>query len=380
MQCPRHEVADIIRQFGKEFIHTHHPNTWQQRTLNALEKCRTSALGGHKEQCDCCGRIRISYNSCGNRHCPKCQAARQAFWVEDCMTTILPVKHFHIVFTVPQELNVICMLDSRWFYNHFFAAVWDTLRRFGYSHFGVETGAMCILHSWGQNLSLHPHIHCLVPAVGLTLAGNTRYIGKKGKYLYPVLMLSPTFRKAFMNGIERYLKKNMLLIKYQHLLDKVSAKQWVVFCEPSFTKPGHVIGYLGQYTHRVAISNHRILRIDDQNVTFMHKDYRQQGNRRPVTLTGVEFLRRFCQHILPRGFVKIRYYGIYSSRFKTLSKDNENKIVIIPGETHRERLLRLSGFDSSLCPFCKTGRMVFIEIIPRVRSPSAVYMHKTIKA
>jgi hypothetical protein len=371
MQRPKHEVADIIRQFGGQFIEKHLPNSFQVRILDAITKCRSASLGGHKDRCDCCGKERISYNSCRNRHCPKCQGAKQAFWVEDRINNALKVKHYHIVFTLPEDLNTIGLLDSKWFYNKLFEIVWDTLQTFGYSHFGVESGAICVLHTWGQNLSLHPHIHCIVPAAGLTLAGNLKPIGKKGKYLYPVRMLSVFFRGKFMEGIKNRLKHCKLLTQYQDLLNNAWAKPWVVFCEPSFGSPAHVVGYLGQYTNRVAISNHRILSIEDDGVTFNHKDYREKGRQKPVKLSGEEFLRRFCLHILPYRFVKIRYFGIYSSRFTTLVKASSKKLVVKPEESNMERLLRLTGFDIFQCPYCKTGRMVVIEIIPRIRSPTS---------
>ena len=184
MNRSSYEIADVIRQFGAQFTAEYQPNSYQQRVLNALSICRTSELGGHKQVCDCCSKQQISYNSCRNRHCPKCQGSKQAFWVEDLLETTLEVKHYHIVFTVPHELNTVCLLDSEWFYNRLFSAVWETLRQLGYTRFGVEPGAVCVLHTWGQNLSLHPHIHCIVPAVGETLAGNLKHIGSSGKFLF----------------------------------------------------------------------------------------------------------------------------------------------------------------------------------------------------
>jgi hypothetical protein len=188
---------------------------------------------------------RFSYNSCRNRHCPKCQSSRQAFWVEDLLEATLAVKHYHIVFTVPNELNTICLIDSKWFYGTLFSCVWDTLRQFGYTHFGVETGAVCVLHTWGQNLSLHPHVHCIVAAAGETLSGNMKHIGSTGKYLYPVSQLSTVFRGKVMECIKSHLKKLALLTQYQGLVDTAWKKPWVVFCEPSLAKPEHVVKYLG---------------------------------------------------------------------------------------------------------------------------------------
>ncbi|MCK4664868.1 MAG: IS91 family transposase [Bacteroidales bacterium] len=369
MSKPKFEVAQIIKQFGDDFVRKHNPNTWTLRTLNALRICRTAAFGGHKEQCDSCGKVRISYNSCRNRHCPKCQSSKQAFWVEDVSQRIIDTKYFHLVFTVPEELNSICLLDSKKFYSTLFSSVCQTLRTFGYTHYGVETGAIAILHTWGQNLSLHPHIHCLVPAAGITLAGNMRKISKKGKYLYPVIKLSVDFRSTMMKQLKKQLANSNQLLQYQSLIDKAWAKKWVVFSEPSFADADRVIKYLGQYTHRVAISNHRLQNIDNKIVSFFYKDYKDNSKRKLTAISGVEFLRRFCMHILPKGFVKIRYYGILSNRFgKQVAMYRIPKLN--PGkESVQQRLQRLTGFDVYKCPYCKKGRMHSIEELPRIRSP-----------
>ncbi len=263
------------------------------------------------------------------------------------MKTTLPVKHYHIVFTLPHELNEVCLLNSAAYYNMLFTSVWDTLRSFGYAYFGTETGAVCVLHTWGQNLSLHPHMHCIVPAAGISLAGNWKYIGHKGKYLFPVPKLSVDFRSHFMKALKASLKKQALLAQFQWLLDSAWNKPWVVHCEPSMAKTDHVVRYLGQYTHRVAISNSRILDIRNNQVTFLHKDYTDKAHQKPVTLDGVEFLRRFCMHILPLRFVKIRRFGVYSSVYKTMAQKAKPKAEIklaIKESTH-ERLFRITGFD-----------------------------------
>ena len=370
MSRPEHEVADIIRRFGEDFISIHHPNRHHLRVLRALSMCRTAALGGHKYRCDHCGREHISYNSCRNRHCPKCQITRQAFWVEERLKNAYPVKHYHLVFTVPEALNEICLTDSKWFYNHMFVTVWDVLRSFGYSHFASESGAICILHTWGQNLSLHPHIHCIVPALGYTLKGNMKHIGKTGKYLYPVTQLSLKFRGKFMAGVKKQLAWQNLLTDYHEQVKGAWNKQWVVYCEPSLGKPEHVVGYLGQYTHRVAITNHRIIEVGEHEVLFSLKDYSDQGKQKTTRLTGEEFLRRFCLHILPRAFVKIRHYGIYSSRFRSTILKDKNKMIIKPLETNVERINRLTGIDICRCPRCKKGVLVYVNVVPRSRSPT----------
>jgi len=370
MKHSGYQVAQIIEQFGDDFVKEHHPNTWITRTLNALKICRTAALGGHKEKCDHCGKIRISYDSCRNRHCPKCQGSKQAFWIEDVSRRIIDTKYFHVVFTVPDQLNVICLLDSRKFYSILFQSVWQSLRTFGYTHYGVESGALTILHTWGQNLSLHPHIHCLVPAAGIDFNGNMKKISKKGKYLYPVKKLSIEFRSNMMKRLKKQLRENNQLSKYQSLIDKAWAKDWVVYSEPSFADADRVIKYLGQYTHRVAISNHRIQHIDQKYVSFFYKDYADGEKRKITKLTGIEFLRRFCMHILPKGFVKVRYYGVLSNRYNKQTAIYRKPVVHAEeNETSQQRILRLTGFDVYQCPFCKKGQMKTIEIIPKIRSP-----------
>jgi hypothetical protein len=372
MSRPEHEVADIIRFFGSQFIQKHQPNSYQLRVLRALSSCRTSALGGHIHRCDKCGFENISYNSCRNRHCPKCQGIKQAFWVEDRIRSAYPVKHYHIVFTMPEVLNQIIMLDSKGFYNLMFASVWDVLYSFGYSHFAAEGGAICILHTWGQNISLHPHIHCIIPSLGHTLRGNLKLIGKSGKYLYPVVQLSLKFRGRFLTGVKEHLSARNILQEYLPQIRQAWNKPWVVYCEPSLGKAENVVGYLGQYTHRVAITNHRIVSVDDEHVGFTLKDYSDDGRQKTTILTGEEFLRRFCLHILPSGFVKIRYYGIYSSRFRSTLLKGRIIVTLQPDETVIERITRLIGLDISACPRCKKGKLVFAGIIPRSRSPTLV--------
>jgi hypothetical protein len=363
-------LAQIIGRFAPQYIEKYHPNSFVVRTLDALQKCRTPALGGHVERCGCCGRERTSYNSCRNRHCPKCQAAKQAFWVEDRMRDALPVKYFHVVFTVPHELNGLCMAGSAWFYNALFECVWHTLQGFGYSHYGVESGAICVLHTWGQNLSLHPHVHCLVPAAGLTLKGNLKRITKEGKYLYPVKMLSPVFRGKMLGKLKLHLAQLGQLHEHQPLLDQLWRKPWVVHCEPPFGSPEHIVKYLSQYTHRVAISNRRIGHIDKDGITFQIKDYADKSKQKTTHLTGLEFLHRFSLHILPRGFVRIRYFGILSSKTKKAFLPEQAKTAkAIVKESPQDRLKRLTQFDVYQCPYCKNGRMQVVEILPKVRSP-----------
>lgn len=377
MQDEGNGLAQIIGRFAPQYIDTYQPNSFTIRTLDALQKCRTQALGGHIERCDCCGHERTSYNSCRNRHCPKCQAAKQAFWAEDRMKEALPVKYFHVIFTVPHELNPLCMNDSAWFYNALFECVWHTLQGFGYSHYGIESGAICILHTWGQSLSLHPHIHCMVPAIGLTLKGNLKRITREGKYLYPGAMLSPTFRGKLLGKIKRHMIRLKQLSQYQALLDQLWGIQWVIDCEPSFGSPEHIVKYLSQYTHRIAITNQRIQHIDKEGVTFQMKDYRDRGKQKTTHLAGVEFLRRFSLHILPRGFVRIRYFGILSSKIKReLHPEKLKPVKVTVKETPQDCLKRLTQFDLYQCPCCKNGRMQVVQVLPKIRSPvNVLYPH-----
>lgn len=372
-----YELADVVRKFGNQFMKQENLSPRQVKALNNIIACRTASMGGHEDACDSCGEIRYSYNSCGDRHCPKCQLTKQALWVEELISATLPVKHYHIIFTVPHQLNEICLWNDRLYYKVLFSAVWRTLHSFGYTHFGVETGAVAILHSWGQNLSLHPHIHCLVPAAGYSLKGEWKNIGANKKYLYPVYQLSSTFKGKFLDSIKRQLRKQNMVDAFEKQLDQAAAKNWVVYSEASMTGAEHVMHYLGQYTHRVAISNQRIRNISDTHVTFIAKDYRDRAKQKPVSLNGVEFLRRFCMHVMPERFVRIRRFGIYNhTTIRNLElqfvpeQEKVARAINKKAETKRERIKRLTGFDVCKCPSCKKGTMVRIREIPRIRSPA----------
>ena len=375
----RFELADAVNLFQSGLLTKTTLTTLQLKVLNKIALCRTAVLGGHEEKCDNCGTVRYSYNSCGDRHCPKCQAAKQAFWIDDLIKSTLPVKHFHIVFTVPHELNAVCLHNQRMYYDLLFAAVSQTLRSFGYTHYGVESGAVCVLHTWGQNLSLHPHIHCIVPAAGYTLDGQWKNIGHSGQYLYPVHQLSEAFKGRFLDSLKRSLRKQNELVLFNAAVQQAYKTKWVVHCEPSLAGADHVVKYLGQYTHRIAITNQRILNIEGDKVTFIAKDYRDNAVKKTVTLDGIEFLRRFTMHILPRQFVKIRRFGIYNHttkrnlalKFVPEEKPDIDDIIKRkqPPETNLQRLERLTGINPCICPVCKKGKMILIKILPRIRSP-----------
>jgi len=372
------ELADVVRRFGKQLINQENLSPQQIKALFNIVQCRTASLGGHEEICDHCHEIHYSYNSCGDRHCPKCQSTKQAIWVEELTKTTLAVKHYHIIFTVPHCLNKICLWNNSMYYNLLFKAVWKTLHSFGYTHYGVESGAIAVLHTWGQNLSLHPHIHCIVPAVGYSIKGQWKYLDKYKNYLYPVHQLSNTFKGKFLDSLKRELIKLNVLNGFNTNIQKALNTKWVVHCEPSLASADHVIGYLGQYIHRVAITNQRIRNITDTHVTFIAKDYRDKAQNKPVNLEGVEFLKRFCLHVLPKRFVKIRRYGIYNAttiRNLDLNFASEQKPDIEQlqkpreKETTLDKIKRLTGIDIGLCPYCKKGKMHKVREIPRIRSP-----------
>ena len=379
----RFELAHAVGLFGTGLVAKTKLTPLQTRVLGKIVSCRTATLGGHEDVCETCGVVRYSYNSCGDRHCPKCQAAKQVFWIDDLVQNTLPVKHYHIVFTAPHQLNAICLHNHRMYYDLLFAAVWNTLRSFGYSHFGTETGAVAVLHTWGQNLSLHPHVHCIVPAAGYSLDGKWKNIGHSWNYLYSVHQLSEAFKAKFLDSLKRALRKQNELTIFNDAVGQAYNTKWVVHCQPSLAGAEHVVKYLGQYTHRVAITNQRILNIADEKVTFIAKDYRDRAVKKPVTLDGIEFLRRFTLHILPPRFVKIRRYGIYNHTTKrnldlqfTVEKKSGIDAVIkqkkLP-ETNVERFARLTGVNPCICPVCKTGRMVTIRELPRIRSPACTF-------
>jgi hypothetical protein len=373
------ELADAVSFFATGLLTNVKLTPLQLKVLEKIASCRTALLGGHEEVCSNCGTVRYSYNSCGDRHCPKCQAAKQAFWIEDLAHRTLPVKHYHLVFTVPHHLNAVCLHNQRMYYNLLFSSAWNTLRTFGYTRYGVESGTVAVLHTWGQNLSLHPHLHCIVPAAGYTLDDKWKTIGHPGNYLYPVRQLSESFKNRFLDSLKRVLRKQNELLLFNDKIQQAYKTKWVVNCEPSLAGAEHVIKYLGQYTHRVAITNQRILNIADGKVTFTVKDYRDRAIKKPVTLEGVEFLRRFTLHILPTRFVKIRYYGVYNHTTKRnldlqfVPEQNPDINTLVKRkqapETAMERFERLTGISPCQCPVCKTGRMVVIRELPRIRSP-----------
>jgi hypothetical protein len=321
----------------------------QQKALRAIMHCRTAALGGHVDACDSCGSLRISYNSCRNRHCPKCQGHRREEWIRQRQSELLPCPYFHVVFTLPQEINPLALRYTTLVYKSLFEAAWDTLRQFA-SRLGVQPGMVAVLHTWGQNLSLHPHLHCIVPGGGIRGDGLWQRLSHNGKYLFPVRALSKVFRAKYVQCLRTHG------VADKPLLESLFKKDWVVYAKRPFGGPGQVIEYLGRYTHKVAISNHRILDVSEDGVGFAYKDYRKGGQKRQMRLSPTEFVRRFAQHILPRRFVRIRHYGILSSSWK------RGRLQGLQQQLFRSR--KPPDAPPPLlhrrCPCCKEGRLVTI--------------------
>ena len=327
-QRPTLELADIIRRHGPAYrarggVPAHH-----LRTLSAIERCRTAKLGGHMNVCTDCGSTKISYNSCRNRHCPKCGGLARELWINDRRRELLPVRYQHLVFTLPHELNEWCRYNTRLCYDLLFRTAWRTLKKFGRDPrwLGADVGATMVLHTWGQNLSLHPHVHFIVPSGGLDSDKWVRpkRSGKSG-FLFPVKAMSKFFRGRFLTALVEAWHEGKLVRPPQLTLPggdlkgwcrPLWKKPWVVYAKAPFKGPDTVVEYLGRYTHKVAISNHRLVKLDGSGVVFRYKDYRSGGGKKTMCLRGVEFLRRFCQHILPPGFVRMRHYGILSNARK----------------------------------------------------------------
>jgi hypothetical protein len=358
---PAWEVADVLNKVGNR-IEDLSLNTWQLRTLSALKKCRTSALGGHIDACDACGIISISYNSCRNRHCPKCQGKNRDDWIQARETELLPVPYFHLVFTLPDCINSLAIHDPKLVYATLFEAVWETLFAFGKNK-GVKMGMIAILHTWGQNLSLHPHLHCIVPGGGIDYDGNWQNIRADGKFLFPVKALSKVFRAKYCEKI-----KIKDLEQYQKIRTKLWDKQWVVFAKRPFGSPKSVVEYLGRYTHKIAISNHRIKQIDHKTVSFDYKDYKQNGFKKQMTLSHEEFIRRFTLHILPKRFVKIRHFGFLSSTWK------RQKLKLLQGKLMVKTVeKKQKATPIRKCSCCKIGILHTLAIFDK-RGPPAWYL------
>ncbi len=328
MKRPDLEVADIVRTHGSHFLDKYRSSiSYQQlKVFRAIRNCRTAALGYHRDACPNCGHEATSYNSCRNRHCPKCQACARQRWLAARERELLPTRYFHVVFSVPHELNVLALTNARVFYDLLFRASSEAAIELAADpkHLGAEIGMIAILHTWGQNLLLHPHIHCLIPAGGLS-SEKGQWVSPRYPFFLPVKVLGRVFRGKFLDGLKRLYRRHKLRCagpasllseprQFAAFLRSLHRNEWVVYAKPAFGGPTQVLRYLGRYTHRVAISNHRLLAFNGERVTFRWKDYAHGGKQRTMNLDAVEFLRRFFLHVLPRAFVRIRYFGFLANR------------------------------------------------------------------
>ncbi|PLW99766.1 MAG: IS91 family transposase, partial [Marinilabiliales bacterium] len=347
---PRFEVAHILQKHHHQ-IPKLTANSWQARTLYAIAACRTSVLGGHVDKCSSksCSHVHISYNSCRNRHCPKCQGNKRDLWIQAREEELLNVPYYHIVFTLPDQLNKVALYKPDLVYNLLFKTAWSVIRDFAdnRSFLGAQTGMIAVLHTWGQNLSLHPHLHCIVPGGGITSARKWKNARGKGKYLFPVKVLSKVFRARYIAALRKEISVS------QEMAKALFANPWVVYCKQPFAAPQHVIRYLGRYTHKVAISNHRIIDIAGDNVIFSAKDYRHGNRKITIRMNPQEFVRRFALHILPKGFVRMRHYGILCSSKKGDIIPELQKILGKP-EVH----LSPVEIAHRICPVCRKGTMM----------------------
>jgi hypothetical protein len=388
------EVADIFRQFGPAY-RSEHKLSWQQhKAINAIVACRTAALGGYIDQCDHCGYERTCYCSCRNRHCPKCQALARERWLLARKQDLLPIRYFHVVLTMPDSLNPLALQNQKVVYGILFKAGSETLLELGRDrkHLGAEIGIIALLHTWGQNLMDHPHLHCIVTGGGLAQDSSKWIYPKKtqkgNEFFVHVNVISELFKKKFIYYLREAYDAGQLKFvgkisylqskaQFNRFKDELYNKKWVTYCKETFGNPEHVINYLGGYTHRVAISNSRIVQFEDGKVTFKWKDYNDHDKQKLMTVDACEFIRRFLLHILPKGFFKIRYYGILSNRHHktTLAKCKEILKVIEDSQDCKtihwlDLFFDLTGIDLRICPVCQQGRMRSKAIIkPLSHSP-----------
>jgi len=363
-----HELATVINNFLPSFNAGRKLPAHKLRVLNALQKCRTEYMGGHIEACQDCGSVRVAHNSCRNRHCPKCGGIDKEKWILNREQDLIPAKYFHVVFTVPDKLNSLFLNNQQIMYNLLFWATWDVLKEFGQDRnwIGGKIGATSILHTSGQNLHYHPHLHFIVPGGALLPNGGWKHSRSNGKYLFNVKQLSDVFRARFVEQLR-------ILIKGDHVKGEEPGglfdKDWVVYAKKAFGGPKQVINYLGRYTHRTAISNDRILEVDKETVTFKWNDYKNNYAKQITTIPGGEFLRLFCMHILPPGFTRIRHYGFLSSASKKKSLGSIRaslKAQPLPGAQQKpllEVIFEKMGIRPGVCRCCG-GEMAIIEIIP----------------
>ena len=374
------ELADIFRAHGESYRRDQPLPVSHLKVMQAVERCRTAALGGHLEQCDSCGYERPAYNSCRNRHCPKCQSLARVKWLDKQKSETLPVGYFHLVFTLPHELKGLILTNKKILLSHLFKAVGETLVDFGHTRLGGQIGFITVLHTWDQTLLDHFHLHCLVPAGALSF-DQKRWTSARKNFLFPVKALSIVFRGKFLDLLKEAFNRNKLLLVGQSaslafnlLINALRNKPWIVYAKKPFGSPVHVLDYLGRYTHRVALSNDRILSARNGAVTFSYRDRKNQDRKETMTLDAHEFIRRFLLHVIPKGFVRVRHFGFLANRSKSrLSKCRQllDLDPIVPKLAQRSvhaMMLQLTGIDISRCPLCQKGTLAFLANLP-VLSP-----------
>lgn len=385
-------VAEVFRRYGAPFRACARAAiaSAQQRVMRAIEQCRTAALGGHVEQCDQCGHRRVWYNSCRNRHGPMCQALARAAWIARRLTELLDCPYFHVVFTVPEPIAQIALQNKAVVYGILFRATAETLQTIAADprHLGAHIGILAVLHTWGQTLVHHPHLHCVVPGGGLSPDG-TQWIACRPGFFLPVRVLSRLFRRLFLHYLQDAHTAGCLQCAgslaaladaraFAAHLAPARRTEWVVYAKRPFAGPQQVLDYVGRYTHRIAISNERMLDIDAGHVTFRYKDYRAADAepQKTITLEATEFIRRFLLHVLPQGFHRIRYYGLFANRHRADRLAQCRQLLAMPAlapgrpierpaADYRDRLHALTGLSLRACPICQTGHMVLIEERPR---------------
>ncbi|MGH9991308.1 MAG: IS91 family transposase [Nitrososphaera sp.] len=365
----RPELADILRSHGPSYRRAHRLPPSHLKVMRAVEVCRTKELGGHLKQCDTCGFEHPTYNSCRNRHCPKCQSLAKARWLFKQKSELLPVGYFHLVFTLTHELNRLVLAHKRVLFNILFQAVSETLLEFGHTRLRGTVGFIAVLHTWDQLLKDHFHLHCLIPAGALSF-DQSRWIPARKNFLFRVENLSRVFRGKFLYLMSKAIRQG----KLPSPAPRLSNKDWVVYAKKPFASPQQVLDYLGRYTHRVAISNNRILSVEHGQVTFSYRDRKDRDRLKTMTLHAQEFIRRFLLHVLPDGFMRIRHFGFLANRTKkqALSRCREllglNPLLPkIPDSSTQDLLRELTGVDLSRCPACKKGTMVVVAELPKLR-------------
>jgi Putative transposase/Transposase zinc-binding domain len=365
----RPELADVFRQYGQSYQRTHRVSASQQKVMRAVSVCRTQELGGHLDRCDSCGFERPAYNSCRNRHCPKCQSLAKAKWLERQTAELLPVGYFHLVFTLPHEFNRLIFANKKMGLSLLFKAVSETLLEFGQTRLKGTLGIIAVLHTWDQTLKDHFHLHCLVPAGVLSFDQN-RWISARKTFLFPVKALSRVFRGKFLSLLQQAGDRG----KVQGINDGIKAsrqKNWIVYAKKPFGSPRTVLDYLGRYTHRVALSNDRILKIENGKVLLSYRDRKEGDRKKTMVLEAHEFIRRFLLHVLPDGFMRIRHFGFLANRSKKHLLLQCRKLLDLdpalprcPAESAKDLLLKITGVDLTRCPCCHKGTMIVVGDLP----------------